>query len=587
LLVTFDSQPSTLNHRKTLLFPLCALACYWVVLIYYLGAQWSVYAQYNYGWSVPFLCAYLVYARIRAGDGRGEIERIKAGGGSQIPSSIVYLLLAICALLYAPTRFLHEANPTWRLTSLLWTLEVIGLTLLVLRLFAVVGGQKSEASSPSSLFHLLSSRALAFPICFFLVAVPWPSGLENLLVQSLMRSNVATTVELLGLFGIPAVQQGNVIEVGTGVVGIDEACSGIRSLQGTLMISLFLGELYRLTILRRVWLIVLGFVLAFTFNVGRTLLLTEIASARGVGAVASWHDPAGVTILVACFLFLWLLALWLKRKTGVPPVSSSVAQASSPAVLASTPAGPTPDSPTRSSKSDVRCSIFDAPPARPSSAFPLRWVSATLGAWLLLVEGGTEFWYRLHERGVRDHAKWSVAWPSSQAVSQVVAISPAIHRQFRYDEGMERRWQDANGADWQLYYFRWFPARSLSKRVAIQLAKTHGPEKCLPAAGMRPKSDLGIMRIPVGDLELALHQYVFEAEGRQLHVFYGIYEDQGGSEALVNRRLTPASRIQAALTGSRNYGQRFLEVAVCSYERPEDAKAALTRELAARIREEP
>jgi hypothetical protein len=162
---------------------------------------------------------------------------------------------------------------------------------------------------------------------------------------------------------------------------------------------------------------------------------------------------------------------------------------------------------------------------------------------------------------------------------QVVEIPPGIRGQFRYDEGIEGRWQDANGGDWQLYYFRWFPAHSLGKRVAIQLAKTHGPEKCLPAAGMRLKSDLGITLIPLGGLELAVHQYVFETEGRILHVFYGIYEDQGGAGALVNRRLTAASRLQAALSGSRNYGQRFLEVAVYGYESPEAARAALVGEL--------
>jgi exosortase/archaeosortase family protein len=416
------------------------------------------------------------------------------------------------------------------------------------------------------------------------VAVPWPSGLENLLVQSLTRSNVAATVELLGLFDIPALQHGNAIEVSTGVVGIDEACSGIRSLQATLMISLFLGELYRLTVLRRVWLLVLGFVLAFAFNMGRTLLLTGIASARGVGAVASWHDPAGVTILVACFSSLWLLAFWLKRRAGVSPASPNVALASSPASSASIPAGKSAEFPTQGSKSDAGCSTFDVRPARPSPLFALRWIAVALGAWLLLVEGGTELWYRLHEHAVRDHTKWSVEWAASQAVSQVVEVPPGIRRQFRYDQGMECRWQDANGGEWQLYYFRWFPARSLSKRVAIHLAKTHGPEKCLPAAGMRLKSDLGTTRVRVGDLELAVHQYVFEAEGRQLHVFYGIYEDQGGSGTLVNRRLTPASRVAAALSGSRNYGQRFLEVAVYGYETPADARAAFARELATRIK---
>src|ERR1035437_3281779 len=615
-----------LPQRNGLLFPLCILGCYWAVLIYYLGAQWSAYEQYNYGWAVPFLCLYLLWRRTGAGgqgaegrgqraeshlpfsishllsqrasplrlargEGQGEVS-VPAAGSPVVSSPVVLWSLALCAFLYAPTRFLHEANPTWRLTSLLWTLEVIGLTLLMLHLFAEVGSQRPEGRSQRSEVRG-QWRGLAFPICFFLVAVPWPSGLATFLVQSLMRSNVAPTVELLGLFGIPAVQHANVIEVGAGVVGIDEACSGIRSLQATLMISLFLGELYRLTVRRRVGLVVLGFFLAFAFNVGRTLLLTGIASASGVGAVASWHDPAGASILVACFLCLWLGA-WVfqkaesrKQKAEIRGQMTEdgeprVAQASSPASPGSTPARNSPGFPTRSSSSfhSVRFLLSTFP----ISAF--QYVGICLIIWLLLVEGGTELWYRAHERGVRDHAEWSLPRPNNRTVFQVVEIPPGIRGQFRYDEGIEGRWQDANGGDWQLYYFRWFPAHSLSKRVAIHLAKTHGPEKCLPAAGIRLKSDLGITLIPLGGLELAVHQYVFETEGRVLHVFYGIYEDQGGAGALVNRRLTPASQLQAALSGSRNYGQRFLEVAVYGYESPEAARVALVGELGKLIKVE-
>ena len=138
--------------------------------------------------------------------------------------------------------------------------------------------------------------------------MPWPGLVEDPLIQGLMRANVGATIELLAVMGVPALQHGNVIEVGTGVVGIDEACSGIRSLQATLMISLFLGELYALSVRRRALCVIAGFALAFVFNVGRTLLLTQVASAKGIDAVAAWHDPAGVTILVACFLSLWLIA---------------------------------------------------------------------------------------------------------------------------------------------------------------------------------------------------------------------------------------------------------------------------------------
>src|SRR5947199_3251932 len=62
---------ATPKHRTTkplnpslLILPLAAIAGYWAVLIYHLGAQWSIYEQYNYGWAVPFLCAYLLWKRI-------------------------------------------------------------------------------------------------------------------------------------------------------------------------------------------------------------------------------------------------------------------------------------------------------------------------------------------------------------------------------------------------------------------------------------------------------------------------------------------------------------------------------------------
>ena len=272
------------------------LACYWLAVIHQLGAQWSVFAQYHYGWAVPLLCGYLVWRRIQhpALDESSSHFRGTA------------LILAICAIAYGPTRFLHEANPIWRLTSFLLSLEVIVLTLCFV-----------DITCGFSL-----ARRLVFPLCFFLVAVPWPSGVENFLVQLLTRWNVGTTVEFLGLLGIPAIQHGNVIEIGTGMVGIDEACSGIRSLQATFMISLFLGEYYFLSATRRAACVLAGVGCSFLFNVTRTSLLTWVGATKGPKAIAQWHDPAGVTILVACFLSLWLLAWLLSRNETLSTITA-------------------------------------------------------------------------------------------------------------------------------------------------------------------------------------------------------------------------------------------------------------------------
>jgi exosortase/archaeosortase family protein len=582
--------------------PLLALAGYWLILIYYLGAQWSLFEQYNYGWAVPFLCAYLLWRKAesrkqKAEKGNAETlktdmlkaEAVRSPASFSFSAFQLFSFFAL-ALLYAPTRFLHEANPVWRLTSWLWALEVLGLTLLTILLvrgpWSVVRSPVVPSSLPSSRpsFQLsaFSFSAFVFPICFFLVAVPWPSGLENPVTQSLMRLNVTTTIELLGLFNIPAIQHGNVIEVGTGVVGIEEACSGIRSFQATLMISLFLGEIYRLTIRRRLLLVASGFILSFVFNVGRTSLLTGIAAAKGVGAIDSWHDPVGIAILVACFFSLWLFARALqKAESRKQKAETGTARSPDCETTGLDVAGQRPEV---RGPSTLNSQPSTATSPHPSTGPVVPWsrglvVPCSLVAWLLFVEAGTQLWYRWHERRAFGAANWSVNLDVADPAVTRIELPQSIRGQFRADQSLHGGWQDSSGNAWQLYYFRWLPAHSLKGRVAIGLAKTHGPEKCLPAAGMSLRSYLGIITVPVAGMELAMQQYVFGAEGKSIHVFYGIYEDPAGSTVLANRRQNTVSRIKAALAGSRNYGQRFLEVAVFGYERSEDARAALVREL--------
>ena len=716
--ITLNCPLLSFDRRKAVLFAICVLACYWAVLIYYLGVQWSVYEPYNYGWAVPFLCLYLLWRGVgrrgqkadkgplgaEAAGGReegttrqlttdhGPREHTRSGGfiDSGSGGSVVLWSVGLCALLYAPTRFFHEANPIWRLTSWALAVEVIGLTLLTLHLLrgqaTAIRGEEPDRGSLHDDFSLHGDHepgrangplslalspsegerevpvargrrfresqeaavagqwvmptvwAFAFPICFLLVAVPWPSGLESFLTQRLMRLNVATTVELLGLFGVPAIQHGNVIEVGAGVVGIDEACSGIRSLQATLMLALFFGEVYRLTVRRRLGLILLGFLLAFVFNAGRTLLLTSIASARGIGAMDAWHDPAGVTILMACFFSLWLLARALRRressggKAERPKSFGQGAEGVRQAPEAGVPStldaqlsslNPQPAAPGRGQRSNVtaektvetvgilrgarttqlKLGVNESglgPPMHLNSfvrvvacitrlrpRFPLTGspvVSLCLLVWLLVVEGGTELWYRYHEHSPTAVKQWFLNAEGLGRSFTKLQIPSAIAGQFCADEGTAGRWVDEAGNAWQLYYFRWRPAHSLRRRVAIQLAKTHGPEKCLPAVGMQLSAYLGTITVPVAGMELAVQQYEFNAEGRPLHVFYGIYEDTSGSAELANRRRNSASRVAAALAGSRNSGQRFLEVAVGGYEKPQDARAAFVAELGKMIK---
>ena len=115
-----------------------------------------------------------------------------------------------CRFCILPTWLVEQPNPDWRLLSWLLTLEIVSLSLCAIYF---VDGK-------SWLKHF------GFSVCFILWAVPWPKTVEDFIIQGLTQ---LITVTSLNLFHIWALQHGNLIEVKTGLPGVDEACSGIRS----------------------------------------------------------------------------------------------------------------------------------------------------------------------------------------------------------------------------------------------------------------------------------------------------------------------------------------------------------------------
>lgn len=267
--------------------PFAIVALIWLPALMRFSVEWSINPQYYYGWSVPLLAAYLIY------------DRWPSRPVPEPPPSFLIpaVLIAFLALPQLPLRLVGEANTDWRLVSWIMGLNALGIGLTVLYL---QGGWRWLG------FFLL-------PILFLLTAIPWPSGAEKLLIQGLMRVNAELAANIVGIAGIPAVARGNVIEVPTGILGVNEACSGIRSLQSTLMAAAFLAILYRRSVVGLIGLVAFGSVIAFVCNVIRTTFLTYQGAVNGIEAVDKWHDTAGFTILGVVLVFLWLISQWLER----------------------------------------------------------------------------------------------------------------------------------------------------------------------------------------------------------------------------------------------------------------------------------
>ncbi|MDD5200150.1 MAG: exosortase/archaeosortase family protein [Terrimicrobiaceae bacterium] len=275
---------------KAAWIPVALIGAIWFPAFSRCAIDWSVNPQYYFGWFVPLLAGYLYYERLAT----QPVPESPAN-----PRAVLWLI-ALLAAPQLPLRWLSEANSTSRLITWAMALSAAGISI--------------------SLLYLAGGRAFARhflpPIIFLLVAVPWPIQIETPVVQGLMRTNAHWAAEVINIAGVPAEARGNVIEVPGGLLGVNEACSGIRSLQSTLMAAIFLGFLYRASLRGCLFLIVCGIGIALGCNFIRTVFLTWEGAFHGIQATEKWHDSAGFAILLVVLISLWCVSRFLEKRSS-------------------------------------------------------------------------------------------------------------------------------------------------------------------------------------------------------------------------------------------------------------------------------
>jgi exosortase len=482
----------------------------WLWLFYHLHDEWTLNSQYTYGWTVPFFGALIFFFRWQR----------RPRPGARPRSGFTLLLLWLILLTLLPLRVVEVANPDWRLLGWVLGLLVVSFTLVFL---AQMGGREWL-------------RHFAFPICFPLVAIPWPVRMENFVVQNLMRTVTSLAVEIAGWVGVGAYQLGNVIELRNGFVGVDDACSGVRTLQAAIMVSLVLGELLRLWPARRCALLFCGCAWVFACNVFRATALVILAANSGIEALARWHDLIGTLAVVGGMAGLLGLA-WLWKAEGALAAEQSTVR-----VVRSSPAS--------------------------------QWIAL---AWLILAFGVTELWYRNHERELIERPHWQAKELNGNPTLRQLPIPESTRVILRYDEARSAAWEDPSGVNWWSFFARWKPARA-----ALQLVRSHSPEICLPAIGRTFRAELPRLTIPVASALLDFRAYEFEQNGRPLFVFVSIQEDKVAATGATagSEQWNMRGRLLAAWQGKRNLGQRLLEIAVIGLDNFSQAKEAAAKTVA-------
>ena len=543
----------------------------WAYAVYRLGALWHSNQDYSFGWLIPLVCLALFRERWKH---RPAPDASRPAGGT-------FLLLGAFGLALLPAVLFLEVAPYWRFAGWIFAGAVVSITFIV---FYFLGGRSW-------------SRHFIFPVLFFLIAIPWPSRFERPMTDKLAHLNATASVAAANFLGTPAVRQGTLIATGPGLVGVDEACSGIRSFQASVMVALFLGELFRYSFFRRLILLFGSVALAFACNVVRTTYLVRACDLHGLAALNLRHDEAGLTILGVTLAGLLVLAWWLRPRKSqpadeAPPDGGPPLQAGSSSELEADRLSGDPNFPSQPQGSNEENRAIPPPTRGAGGRAP---ALLGLALWIVSFELGIELWFRPAEQQATTAVGWSLKLPAKNPEFLETKIPDRTREILRYDEGQSAQWRDPAGRPWQLYYNRWLPARNRYRAaVAASQVVGHTPDICLPNAGMILQTNLGTSILDLHGIRLQVGTERFSDRGRTLHVAVCHWEPH--PTALESRTpgtastSSTSSAIRTALRAfqAHNRGRpekRVIELAVWGMETDEAAEAAF-REclLAAMVR---
>ncbi len=297
---------------------------------------WERKEDYSFGWLVPLFTAFIVYDRWSQITARLREAGVAPAG----PRWVRWTLngaagfgLALGALFFLLGAFYRAGAGTSQPGTFALTLGMVGIVLPLIFFNVAVGtdirgegapapdqggAARRDAGLPgggvSALWNEPRFRVAVlflFPVLVWLISAPLVSAIESQISLFLLRKVVTVVAFSFDLLGYPLEQQGNVLMLPKGPVGVADACSGIRSLTACLFAGSFLGAAFFTEFWKKVVLVGASMFFAFLMNLGRSLFLTGWAYAHGPDSISGTvHDVAGYAVLgLTCAGLLMLVPL--------------------------------------------------------------------------------------------------------------------------------------------------------------------------------------------------------------------------------------------------------------------------------------
>ena len=276
---------------------------------------WRDDPDYSHGWFTPALGAWLLINARRM----GPIRWLEPSG-SRRPMVMILLGGGLVALLLG-ALYAVAVGVTHALVLNFFTLALLA------------GWSAALVLAASSEVRLIPLNWIALTaLILWGLSMPLPPGTYSRLSLGLQFALTEKVILALHWIGIPAMQSGNVIDLGRTSVGVEAACSGVRSLISCIYAGFFFSAHLIRRPAGRVLVLILAPLLAIGMNFIRSLGLTLLAY-KGVDISGAWHDLTGLAILVVTAAVLLLVA------TRFDHAKTNEKSAAGPAVTLAVPSG--------------------------------------------------------------------------------------------------------------------------------------------------------------------------------------------------------------------------------------------------------
>lgn len=301
---------------------------------------WRLKPEYMFGWLVPLFVAYVLMERWPK-----VMAAVRASGESPLPPGLRRLLgfgfgaiLAAGCVFFLLGALYRAGSGVTQPGSLAMAIGFAGM-LLGLIYFNAPQGRLGEGPAPVGwkVFGVDARLAVVaqfvFPALIWMISAPLVTAVENQLSLFLLRKVVVVVSFTFNVLGYPLVQEGNTLLLPNDQrVGVEDACSGIRSLTACLFTGAFLAAVFLERWWKKLALIAAALALAIATNLLRSLFLTAWAYEFGSEAISGdFHDATGYAVLGLTFVgLLCLLPLfdgnnWM-RWLGAKPVPAEGAE---------------------------------------------------------------------------------------------------------------------------------------------------------------------------------------------------------------------------------------------------------------------